>query len=121
MGKRSSGGEKGTPGRKAGTIPPGRSDFQLEFARRVRQARKDLSTRRGHDITQSEMARLLSLASGYEVTADNYRKYEGGRGPTPRKPSMMPHDLIFPFAEVCGITTGMLLAPAVFRPPAKAA
>lgn len=111
MGKRKKTSDKKTPGRKAGTIPAARSDFQLEFARRIRDGRKKLGRIRGHEITQNEMARLLTLAAGYEVAADNYRKYEGGKGLIPRKPSMMPHDLIFHFAELTGETTGKLLAP----------
>lgn len=120
MGKRSSKGQKGTPGRKVGKIPPARSDFQLEFARRVREGREKLGRMRGREITQNEMARLLTLAAGYEVPADNYRKYEGGKGAIPRKPSMMPHDLIFHFAELTEQTTGRLLAPVSF-PTAKVA
>lgn len=53
---------------------------------------------------------LLSRAVGYEVSGDEYRKYEGGA-----KPSFIPHDLLFHFAEITGVTTGTLLAPVPFR------
>lgn len=106
MGKRLRTGKLGTPGRKADSIPPGRSAFQLEFARRVRSGRERLSRRLGHDVTQREMAQMLSRAAGYEVGADNYRKYENSK-----KPVMMPHDLLFHFAEITGTTVGTLMAP----------
>lgn len=53
---------------------------------------------------------LLTRAVRYEVSGDEYRKYEGGK-----KPSFMPLDLIFHFAELTSVTAGVLLAPAPFQ------
>jgi len=104
MAKRPRSGEKGTPGRKADGVPAGRSAFKRELASRLKSAREDAG------LSQVEMARRLTIAVGYEVTADEYRKYEGGK-----KPSSMPHDLLFPFAEITGRTVGTLVAPLPFR------
>jgi hypothetical protein len=99
----------GTPGRKPGGIPAPRSAFNLELAARIARAREQYGARLGHQVTQEEMARRLSQAAGYKITADKYRKYEGGPKPTP-----MPHDLLFHFAEITGVSTGVLLAPLPF-------
>lgn len=101
-------GALGSPGRKSGKVPPARSAFRLELATRVRAARESLG------LTQAEMCTRLSLAVGYEIKADDYRKYEGGA-----KPSFMPHDLLFHFAEITGKTVGTLLAPLPFRDPSS--
>jgi hypothetical protein len=79
------------------------------LAARIARAREQYGERLGHQVTQEEMARRLSQAVGYKITADKYRKYEGGP-----KPSPMPHDLLFHFAEITGVSTGVLLAPLPF-------
>lgn len=100
--------QRAKPGRKRGSIPAGRSEWRREFARRVKESRERLTAIEGREVTQREMARLLSQAVGYQVEADEYRKYENTSSP---KPTMMPHDLIFAFAELTHQTCGSLLAP----------
>lgn len=101
-------GPLGSPGRKSENVPPARSAFRVELAGRVRAARE------GIGLTQAQMCQRLSLAVGYEIKADDYRKYEGGA-----KPSFMPHDLLFHFAEITGKTVGTLLAPLPFQSPSS--
>jgi hypothetical protein len=103
MPKRPRHGPLGTPGRKPDSVPPARSAFSIEFAARVKAAREATG------LTQDEMAQRLSKAVGYEILPDSYRKYEGGS-----KPSFMPLDLLFHFAEITGKTVGTLVAPIPF-------
>lgn len=97
---------RGTPGRKPDSIPPARSAWQAEFVQRIRIGRESLAQQRGHDISYPEMAKLLSQSAGYYVNPDNYRKYESATSQT-----MMPHDLLFHFSDVTGVSLARLLSP----------
>jgi transcriptional regulator with XRE-family HTH domain len=80
--------------------------FNATFAQRIRAARERLSKRLGRRVTQREMARMLSNAAGYTVSAGTYGKYENSS-----KPVLMPLGLLFYFAEITGTTLRALLAP----------
>lgn len=108
MAKRSRLGPIGTPGRKPDSVPPARSAFQDEFARRLRAGRLELARARNENVTQADIAKLLTQAAGYEVSAELYSKYERGL-------AMMPHDLLFHFAEATRMSLGVLLAPLPFQ------
>lgn len=113
---------KGTPGRKAGNVPVRRSAFNFEFACRIREAREGLRQQEGREVTQREICERLSKIVGYTVSPDDYRKYEIDREhPPARKPTMMPHDLIVPFAEITGLPAGILLGSPFFESRRKAA
>lgn len=92
----------GTPGRKPDNVPPARSAFKLAMAARIMAARK------AKKLSRKEVERRLSDAVGYEVK--EFRKFESGP-----KPSFMPHDLLFHFAEMTGTTVGTLVAPVPFQ------
>lgn len=92
----------GTPGRKPDNVPPARSAFKIEMAARIKAAREAAG------LSQSDVEARLTRAVGYEVR--EFRKYESGA-----KPSFIPHDLLFHFAEMTGTTVGTLVAPLPFQ------
>ena len=92
----------GTPGRKPDNVPPARSAFKIAMAARIKAARENAK------LSQSEVEMRLSRAVGYEVR--EFLKYESGS-----KPSFIPHDLLFHFAEMTGTTVGTLVAPVPFQ------
>lgn len=79
------------PGRRKGTP----SDFRQGFIERTRKARE-----RRFD-SHAAIAEALSAEVGRPIAADTYRKWE--------RDTMLPHDLIVPFCDLCGIDTYELM------------
>jgi hypothetical protein len=92
----------GTPGRKPDNVPAARSAFKFEMAARIKAARENKG------LSQADVEARLSQIVGYKI--EEFRKYESGK-----KPSALPYDLLFPFAEITGTTVGTLVAPLPFR------
>jgi transcriptional regulator with XRE-family HTH domain len=80
--------------------------FNATFAQRVRAARERLSKRLGRQVSQREMARMLSKDAGCMVSEGTYRKYENSN-----KPVLMPLGLLWYFAKLTDTTLETLLAP----------
>lgn len=78
----------------------------------MKAAREELGRREGREVTQADMARRLTVLAGYDVHSDQIRKAEGAD-------QFLAHDLLFFFAEVVGISTGVLLAPVARHPFTK--
>ena len=85
-----------SPGRRQGTP----SEFRKAFTGRVRGAREKIG------YTYAQTARALTAASGREIFADSYRKWESGSQKT-----LLPHDLIMHFCDLTRTHPWDLLAP----------
>lgn len=91
-----------SPGRRVGTP----REFRQEFATRIRLAREKIK------FNHAQMAEELSRATGRNIVADTYRKWEAvGK----KQNSLLPHDLIVPFCDLTKTHPFELLAAVPFR------
>lgn len=88
-------GMKG-PGRRPSTP----SDYRRDFVARTRRIR--LNKYESH----ADIAKDLSHAVGRKIEPDTYRKYE--------KDTLLPHDLIMAFCELCEADPWALLTGTAF-------
>lgn len=65
------------------------------------------SAREHANLSQAQVARLLTDRLGREIATDTYRKWEGENG--------MPHDVLVPFAYITGIDLYELLSGEPYR------